>query len=156
MGVQDPFGLLAGGPGEGDGDTVPGQFGDVHDHFDAFLDALVPGDQHPVGEVEFSHVLERAVVAGLLHRAPLSVQKPCFDGERRAGLRLHQALGVLEVVLLAVGAPAGRHEHPELPAEPVLGRRGPVRVEHIAFEEDGVGHLPCGGEPGLQCGREEG
>lgn len=153
--VQDGFGLLAGGPGEGDRDSVPGQFGDVHDHFDAILGALVPRDQHPVGQVESVHGLERAVVEGLLHCPSLGVQEPCLDGEHGAWLRLHQALGVLEVVLLAVGAPAGRHEHPELPAQPVLGRGSPVRVQHIALEEHGVGDLPGGGEPGLQCGREQ-
>ncbi len=34
---------------------------------------------------------------------------------------------------------AGRHQDAELPAQPVLGGRGAVGVEHVALEEHGVG-----------------
>lgn len=154
--VQDGFGVLPGGAPERMGDAVAEEFVHRGDHLDPLLAALVPGHQHPVVEAEFGDRLEAAVRAYPLHGAPSGVQEAHLDGEGRARLRLHQAFGVLEVVLLALGAPAGRHQHPELPAQPVLGRRGAVRVEHIALEEDGVGHLPGEGEPLLRLGGERG
>lgn len=154
--VQDRFGVLPGGAAEGMRDAVAEEVVHRGDHLDAFLGPLVPGHQDPVVEAEFGDRVEAAVRAGPLHRAPPGVQEAHLDGEGRARPRFHQAFGVLEVVLLALGAPAGRHQHPELPAQPVLGRRGAVRVEHIALEEDGVGHLPGEGEPRLRLGGERG
>lgn len=154
--VQGRCGVLPGGEAEGVGDAVAEEFVHRRDHLDAFLEPLVPGHQHPVVEIEFGDGVEATVRADPLHRAPPGVQEAHLDREGRARFRFHQAFGVLEVVLLALGAPAGRHEHPELPAQPVLGRRGAVRVEHIALEEDGVGHLPGDGEPLLGLGGERG
>ena len=42
----------------------------------------------------------------------------------------------------------GRDEHAELPAQPVLRRRGAVGVEQVALEEDGVGDAAGLGERG--------
>lgn len=154
--VQDRHGVLAGGKPEGIRDAVAEEFVHRRDHLDALLASLVPGHQHPVVEAEFGHGVEAAVRTGPLHRAPSGVQEAHLDREGRTRLRFHQAFGVLEVVLLAFGAPAGRHEHPELPAQPVLGRRGTVGVEHVALEEDGVGHLPGAGEALLGLGGERG
>lgn len=138
------------------GDAVSEEFVHRRDHLDTLLAALVPGHQHPVVEVQLGDRVVAAVRAGPLHRAPSGVQEAHLDREGRARPRFHQAFGVLEVVLLALGAPAGRYEHPELPAQSVLGGRGAVRVEHIALEEDGVGHLPGEGEPLLRRGGERG
>lgn len=154
--VQDRCGVLPGGEPEGVGDAVADEFVHRRDHLDTLLAALVPGHQHPVVEAEFGHRVVAAVRACPLHRAPSGVQEAHLDREGRARFRFHQALGVLEGVLLALGAPAWRHQYPELPAQPVLGRRGAVRVEHIALEEDGVGHLPGEGEPLLRSGGERG
>lgn len=154
--VQDRFAVLPSGAPEGVRDAVAEELVHRRDHLDPLLASLVPGHQHPVVEAEFGDRVEAAVRAGPLHRAPSGVQEAHLDREGRARFRFHQALGVLEVVLLALGAPAGRYEHPELPAQPVLGRRGAVGVEHIALEEDGVGHLPGEGEPLLRLGGERG
>lgn len=150
--VQHRFALLAGRPGEGEHHPLTGQRGHGDGQFDPFLGALVPGDQDPVGQVQFADVGVPAVLVEPLDGAAPAVQEAQLQVERRLAAGLHQDLGPLVGVLAVLGGPGGRHQDPELPAQPVLGRRGPVRVEHVALEEDGVRHVPGGVEAGVPLG----
>ncbi len=110
-------------------------------------DALVPGDQYPVGQFEFRDGLEPAVRAtGVGRFAAVRAETAARPraGRRTRGSMRHSVRWKECSALL--GAPVGRHEHAELPAEFVLGGGGAVRVEHIALEQHGVGHLAGGGE----------
>lgn len=142
VGVQDGLGVDAGGTAEGEGDAVAAQqFGDGDAHLHPFLGALVPGHEDPVGQVQFGDLREAAAVRGPLDRTPLRVQEAQLQGEGRRAPRFHEDLGLLEDVLLVRAAPGRGHEDTELPAQPVLRGRGPVRVEHVPLQQDRVGHL---------------
>lgn len=152
VGAGDRLDFLPGRTLEGDHRPVARQLHKFHAQFDALLDPFVPGHQYPVVEVQFGHLFEGAVGKRALDGAPSGVQEAQLRAEGGFTLGFHQDLGLLEGVFVLYPAPCGRHEHPELPAQPVLGRGGPVGVQHVPLEEDRVGHLPGVGEPGFQCG----
>ena len=94
--------------------------------------ALLPGEP-PV--VALPERVDR-LAAGTVDGPGAQVQEPQPHVEHRAGPALEQHLGARAVGLVGE---AGRGEHPELPAQPVLLRRGAVGVEQVALEQHGVG-----------------
>ena len=98
--------------------------------------------RHPLLEAQLpdpvdDQLVDRLPVGGV-RGAGLQLQaaQPQLQLAAAGSGRLQQALGA---VAGRLGAVAGRGEHAELPAQPVLLRRGAVGVEQVALEQHGVG-----------------
>ena len=116
------------------------QVGDGERGLHLALGRLVEGE---VGRLAAPQFVDRlpAVALGALDAPRVDVEEA--QPQVRHGLpgSLQETLGQARRGLGGGGEPR-RHEHPELPADPVLGRRGPVGVEQVALVEHRVGHLP--------------
>ena len=94
--------------------------------------AFVPGES-PV--VALAELVDRAA-AGIVDGPGAQVQESQPHVQHGTGPALEQHLGARVVGFVGE---ALRREHPELPAQPVLLRRGTVGVEQVALEQHGVG-----------------
>ncbi len=118
----------------------PGQR-DLDGHL--LLGGLVPGDQLGAVDRQAGDLVEGpGLDVDRLDRLGLHVQEPDQHPDHGGVLGLEQALGLGRPGLVGAAlAPQPGHQHPELPAGLVLGRRGPVGIQQVALVEDGVGHL---------------
>ena len=138
----DDLVLRGGGPLEGVDETVAEQPVDRHGQLDAFLDALVPGTQHLVVELEGRHVVVGAAGRPGLDGSALHPQEPQLDQEGVAAAWLGEALGAQVRPLAERDGVLRAHQDAELPAQPVLRARGAIGVEDVALEQHRVGGLP--------------
>ena len=122
------------GAGTGDGQQRDG--GQV----DLVLDGFGEVDVGDAADDEAVDRPERAVTGGTLDAALLDLQAADADAQHGDVAGVDDHLGAVGPALRAVGLrpPSGR-QHPEGPADLVLPRRRPVRVEHVALVEHGVG-----------------
>ncbi len=149
VGVADLLGAPAGGggdvPGEAAGEPVQPQPLLVLD-----LDGLVPAEPALGADAQLGDVDESVGPPARRRVHPLGtplldLQEPQVEhhlGSRVDSLVEAQQALHGQVGILPGAGPAGppRSEHAELPARPVLARRGPVRIQQVTLVEHGIGH----------------
>jgi hypothetical protein len=123
---------------------------------------FIEGQMTLAADLQLVHLDELAVGRASLYRAMLRLEEPEPHPQPGTRTRLEQALGALSPRVRrarnrrldrwACLHPPARGEHAELPANPVLRGRLPIRVEQVALVEHRVRHR-AGRLPALDVGR---
>ena len=115
--------------------------------------ALVPGQMHRLAARQPIDP-DEAVPDRLIHGPPHHVQESHLDLQVVALAGVDQTFGTGGVVLSMWLGVRGGCQDAELPAHPVLRRRGAVRVEDVALEQHRVGDRAGAGEQVCRGGHE--